>query len=814
MDYSDDRSNTFNFDVKAFIFRCLSYWKWMLLGLIIGFYIVYQQNIRKEFPYTLSASITVQDDKNPLFTSNTSLIFNYGGISGKVQDVLLNLTSRKHHEKVVDSLGLYLSYMKQGRFYKADIYGTSPFKFIGNEDAFQLINHPIKITFLTKSTFELSYDFGELKTVTLQNYKTKALKTHQLALSKFSKVYSLGEPIRMPFFKGHVVLEGEQTVVPETSYFIQYSAFNATVSGFMNRFSVKNTAQSPLLVLRLTHKNKAKIVDYLNTSVFILDRDQLQRKNQYAINTVAFIDKQLARVKAELNKKADSLNKFRKRNKIFSDIENESSLLSSKIENYKKDKDKLDEDILSYDLLENYLILNDDYSNLQVPSTDGISDANINASISRIIALSSEKSKLSYSVRDNVAVFDDLNRQIEALKRIIIENIASAKKNIRAQKQSIEQKIYNTERQFSSIPESQQKLQGIERAYLLSQNTYDLYLAKRGEADLIKASNISDIILLEPAKDTGQGRNLVNLNVRYIFAFFAVLIPILLLSFMITFFDNKLHSPNDLEKLSQIPLLGVVGKNESETSLVVLDKPKSAIAEAFRAIRSSLQYVYKKHDLKGSKTVMVTSSISGEGKTFSSINIASVFALSGKRTVLVGLDLRKPKIFNDFKIHNKTGVVNYLIGQNTLEDVVQNTVLENLDVITSGPIPPNPSELLIGETMDDFMRELKESYDYIILDTPPIGLVSDAVELLDYVDATLYVSRQDYTKKEMLSLINDKYEKGEVKNISFLYNYFSQKGGYGYGYGYGYGAYGNGYHENAKTSKSIINRIIGRFKRS
>ena len=574
---------------------------------------------------------------------------------------------------------------------------------------------------------------------------------------------------------------------------------------------VSNQQNSPLLTVRLTNKNKSKIVDYINTSVFILERDQLQRKNQYAINTVAFIDKQLARVKGQLNRKADSLNDFKRSNKIF-DIKGESEILSSKIEDYNTQKELLNESLMSYDLLKSYLLTSSDFTSFPAPALQGIDDSNIIGGISNIVALSVQKSTLETSVRDNVSVFDDLNNQIESLKNVMIENIASVRANIGFQLQSLNSRIYSSEREFSTLPENQQKLEAIEREYLLSQSTYNLYLAKRGEADLIKASNISDIIFIEPAKDVGQGRNAVNLNIRYVFAILAALIPILLLSFIITFFDNKIHTPNDLEKLAKIPLLGVVGKNDSENNLAVYNKPKSAIAEAFRAIRSSLQFMYKKHELNGTKTVMVTSSVSGEGKTFCSINIATVFALSGKKTVLVGLDLRKPKIFGDFDIDNTTGAVNYLIGQKSLQEVVQHTKVENLDVITSGPIPPNPSELLIGAQMDQFIAELKELYDYIILDTPPVGLVADALELKDYVDASLYVVRQDYTKKEMLSLITDKHKKGEVKNISFLYNGYDQKGkygyGYGYGYSYGYGAYGNGYHEEEKKNTSFTKKII------
>jgi len=800
------------FDFKAFVFRTISYWKWFVLALLIGFYVVYQQNIRREFPYTLDASLTVQDDKNPLFTSNTSLVFNYGGISGKVQEVLLNLKSRKHHEKVVDSLDLFLSYYKQGRFYKTDSYGATPFKFVGLDSAYQMIGHPIKIVFLDQTSFELSYDLGDTQNVTTQNFKNKTLKTMAITAPTYSKTYKFKEYIELPFFKGSVIKNDNMAVAKGQEFFIQYTNFNATVSSFVNNYAVTNQAGSPLLVTRLTNKNKAKIVDYINTSVFILERDQLQRKNQYAINTVAFIDKQLARVKGQVNRKADSLNNFKRSNKIFN-LESESDLLSTKIEDYNNQKEALSQSLLSYDLLKNYLMTSQDFTSFPAPALQGIDDPNITSGISKIVNLSIQKSTLESSVRDNVSVFGDLNNQIASLKNVMLENIASVKTNLGYQLQSVNSKIYSTESQFSTLPENQQKLEAIEREYLLSQSTYNLYLAKRGEADLIKASNISDIILIEPAKDIGQGRNAVNLNIRYVFAVIAALLPVLLLSFIITFFDNKVHTPSDLDKLAKIPLLGVVGKNDSENNLAVFNKPKSAVAEAFRAVRSSLQFIYKKHELEGTKTVMVTSSVSGEGKTFCSINIASVFALSGKKTVLVGLDLRKPKIFGDFDIDNTIGAVNYLIGQKPLKDVVQKTKVAHLDVITSGPIPPNPSELLIGKQMDQFIDELKANYDYIVLDTPPVGLVADALELIEYADASLYVVRQDYTKKEMLALINDKHKKGEVKNISFLYNFYDQKGKYGYGYGYGYGAYGNGYHEDTNQKEGVLSRIKALFKK-
>lgn len=298
-------------------------------------------------------------------------------------------------------------------------------------------------------------------------------------------------------------------------------------------------------------------------------------------------------------------------------------------------------------------------------------------------------------------------------------------------------------------------------------------------------------------------------GVNYILALLVGLgIPFIIV-FIKTLLDNSIHTTDDIEKLTRIPIIGVIGKNTEVGNLAVFDKPKSAIAESFRGIRSSLQFIYKKQKIEGPKIVMLTSSISGEGKTFCAMNLATVFAMSGKRTVIVGLDLRKPKLFDDFKVDNITGAVNYLIGQKRLEEIVQKTHIDNLDIITSGPIPPNPAELIISETMNELINELKQIYDYIILDTPPVGLVSDALELTQFCDATLYITRQGVTKKGMLSVVNEKHKRSELHNISIILNDFQNKSkyGYNYNYGYGYGNYSEEGYEN-KNKKNFIKRIF------
>jgi capsular exopolysaccharide synthesis family protein len=437
--------------------------------------------------------------------------------------------------------------------------------------------------------------------------------------------------------------------------------------------------------------------------------------------------------------------------------------------------------------------------------------------------LAEERNKYQYSFKEGAPVFDDIDRQINAVKAVLLENITSTKSLKNRELNEINRELSEYESEIRRLPKEQQQLLSIQRRFDLSSQAYNLFLSKRSEAGLVKAANVSDVQVIDPAKDIGGGQIGPNNQLNYVMAtVFGFFIPFVFV-FLIVFFDNKVHTTQDIIRLSPIPLLGVIGKGKIGENLIVLQKPKSAVAESFRAIRASLQFMYKKRGLEGSKTVLITSTIGGEGKTFCSINIASVFALSEKRTVLLGLDLRKPKIFDDFKINNNVGVVNYLINEASVNDIVQKTSVPHLDVITSGPIPPNPSELLISDRMDELMDELSQQYDYIVLDSPPLALVADSLELVKYADATIYVVRQNFTKKGMLSIINEKYKTGEVKHISFVLNYFQQKGrygygydnsyGYGYGYGFGLGNYHYGYLEDDKKPplyKRLFKKIFKR----
>lgn len=805
--------NQMSFDFKGFLLKIGSYWKWFLFSLIITFTIAYQTNIRKEKIYSMQTLISVKEESNPLFTSNTSLVFNWGGTSDQVQTICTTLQTRSHNELVVDKLQFYIDYLVQGEYNLTDAYGSVPFYVDINKNKGQLAGSLIKIKFLSENVYELRIPF-ENNSVPLITYADDSYSNTTVAVGEFVKKYRVGEQVSLPFLNWKLQIKDNPGFYKGNEYFVRFNDFDGTVSRYQGIGVSADDKGSSIITLGMQGTNKARMVEYLNATVKMLIKRQLDDKNQFATNTINFIDSTLVAMESQLKETGNELKSFKKDKNIYN-VEDGGAKFSDKILEFDIKKDEITRKTAYYNSLKSYLKNSVDYSRLPAPSVAGIEDPNIVVNVSKLIALSTQRSEMAYAVKSD-KIFKDFDNQMEAVKNVLLENIATAKTLLQYDLAMINSKINEAESTIKQLPDDQQELIKIKRKYDLSDNIYSTFLQKRSEADIVKAANLSDIHFIDPAKDVGGGLIGPKTTVNYVMALFLGLLFPLIIVFAIFFINNSIQNTEDISKQTQIPLIGVVGLNKEITDLAVFDRPKSALSESFRAIRSSLQYLYKQQNVDGAKTLMITSSVSGEGKTFCSINIATVFALSGKKTVIVGLDLRKPKLSTEFNLSNEAGIVNCLIKQKTIDEAINHTQIPCLDVILSGPVPPNPSELIMSDTMAELMAELKSKYDYIILDTPPVGLVSDALELAQYCDVTLYIVRQNFTKKEMITLLNNRVKRGELKNTSIILNGFENKAkygaGYGYGYGYGYGSYANGYHEEDKPG-SIFNRIVKKFRK-
>lgn len=808
-----------DFDFKAFFRKILKNWKWLALTLIITFSIAYNKNVRQQKMYAARTTFLVKKENNPFFSSsNTSLVFNWGSGNGGLLTLVSKLTSRTHNEIVVDKLQYYIEYLEKGEYRYEDVYGKTPFTININKNKAQLFGTLIKIHFVSNTEYDIEIDFIENKGRRVVYYSDKTTSSFTYPEEIFKQRYKVNEPVKLPFLNFVLQPTVDAVNYKGKEYYIRFVNFTSVVNSFRS-ISTRVREGSSIIQLELIGPNKTKLVKYLNTTVTILKNKELRDKNIYAINTINFIDSTLLKMETELKGVEKELNDLKNTDNTFA-LEDEAGTLREKLTKYDIRKDAVIRKIDYLNHLQSYLNRSNDYSKLPAPSVVGIEDPNILSNVQLLIESSKERDIMSYSIKDK-KIFSEFDRKMQSTKNILLQNITANKQALNVDLTDINKKLSSAENELRKFPQLKQDYIKITRRYKLKDNIYATFMKKRAEAEIMKASNTSDIEFIDKAKDGGGGlQTSKTATINYILAFLFGLILPLLGIFIITFLDTKIYNVEDIKRVTDIPIIGVVGVKNTDNNLSVFQKPKSPLAESFRAIRSSLQYLYKKQNKEETlaRTVMLTSSVSGEGKTFCTINLATVFALSKKKTIIVGLDLRKPRIFDDFNVDNSVGVVNHLIGAKTLDEITQKTHIPYLDLITSGPIPPNPSELLMSEEMKEMIAKLKKKYDYIILDTPPVGLVSDALELSHFADATLYVSKQSYSKKDMLNIINEKYRRGELHNVSILLNGFDGRKNYGYGvggYGYSYSAYGETYHDEIDTQskwKKIVNKWRKKLK--
>ncbi|WP_372767911.1 polysaccharide biosynthesis tyrosine autokinase [Lutibacter sp.] len=803
-------------NIKDYLFRILANWKWFVATIAIAFAIAYYVNISTQKIYGLSTTIAVNEKQNPLFSSGTNIAFNWGGVSDRVESIRKALTSRSHNEKVINRLNFYIEYIKDGRFRREDAYGKTPFTVKLQPNQYQLLNTLVKINFIDNNRFELSVDFNENTAYKLINYKDESFKGFEENKKPYSKVFLIDEYINLPFLKAQIELVNDVKDLKGQSFYFQLRTIDQAAGQYRNVRANGLTGTS-LIELSLTGPNKNRIVDYLNETVIVLAEHELDEKTNYARSTKEFIDAQFRNTSDSLKSIEDNIGKFKQENSIYQ-LSAEGGEIYSQTVSLDKMQEQLGDRIVYFNNLENYIKTHTDFTNIPAPAIINIEDGSISGMVGKLTELSIKKEKLSKEVTSNHPSLIAVNQEVETTRNVLLENLSSLRNETKITLNNSRNRLNTYNNELDKLPKKEQKLLNYQRKYSLTESNYVFLMQKRYEADIAIAASVSDISVLDTAKDTGQGSILPRMQFNYMIALLLGTIFPLFVIIAKEVLDTRVHTTEDIEKISPIPILGVVGNNGSDSNLAVFTKPKSGVAESFRALRSNIQFLFSRSTKDKCKTIIVTSSVSGEGKTFVSINMSTVFALGGKKTILVGLDLRKPKIFDDFEISKEIGVVNYLIGEENIDAIIQKTKVPNLDVITAGPVPPNPSELLIGSAIEELINSLKDNYDYIILDTPPIGLVSDAVELLKYADSTLYIVRQNYSQKGMLKMINEKYNKEEISNISIVLNDFTMKlryGGYGngYGYGYGYGKYANGY-GGEEAPKSLLKKIFKRKKDS
>ena len=795
-------------DIKALLMKVFSHWKWFLVSLIVAFVATKYYNEYQPRIYSLTSLITVKEENNPIFSSSTNIAFNWGGPSDKVETIKTILQSRTHNEKVVQNMQYYIEYLQEGKYRMEDVYGSVPFNIVVDTSYYQLINTLIKLEFTSDNKVNLSVDFDENLNRSLLKYSNASKQIYTAQKNNYTQEFPIGK-IKTDFVKIDINLINEPQV--NMAYYVRLKDYNSTVAHYRNIGVSTEKKGTSLIKLSLKGTNKKRIVDFINTTVKILEKDQIAAKIRYAVKTKEYIDTLFRDMSGSLKNIEADIGSFKQDQNIYN-LSAEGTAIFGDVLQLDKQILNLEDRLEYFASLNTYINSHDSFepNTIPVPAVLKMEDSKISQSIGVLISKYKQRETLLQTVTTEFPTVKHLDADIELERNALLENLSMLNFETKKSLSKVKSRLNNNQYRLKKLPKREQKLLSFERKYAITERNYNYLKQKSYEAGTAIASNVSDIKVIDNAKDVGQGfispKKQFNTIAGLLIALLLPLVFILINEFL----NNKISTVEEVENGFKIPILGVIGTKTDKSNLIVFDNPKSSMAEAYRSLRSNVQFMLKRN-LK-SHVILLTSSISGEGKTLTAINLASVFALSGKKTILVGVDLRKPKIAAEFNMNNNLGLVHYLINQKEANQVIKKSEYENLDILLSGPIPPNPSELLLSEETANMMDYLRDNYEYIILDAPPIGAVSDAQELFTYADVILYLIRQGHTDKGLLKMIETKYKRKEVSTISYVLNdfTFNKRNGYGYG-GYGYGGYGYGYYQEEELP--FFKRMMKKFKR-
>ncbi len=770
----DQVSTGFTIDFKRIAYQALRYWYLILLSLFIALSIAFLRNRYATKIYPVSASIIIKEREE---TGGAELLFK-NSLIDPYRNYLNELYIIKSYplmQQVIEDLNFDVSFFKEGNFLTSEAYGGLPFS-ANVINAHGQKTQKFHFEVIDTNRFQL-FPNGD------NSGKTTGGTT-----------FNFGDSISYNGIEVVFSWLPDSRPIPGESFIFLYQSPTLLTGTYVAKLSAAWAEEGAGVInLSVNGPNPTKDIDFLEGLINRYQQYDLDKKNITASRTIDFINTQLDEISDSLHRVENILEKFKDKN-IVTNIGPETERLYGKLE----ELDALKTDFMIqenyYQYLSKYLNESDKLDLVIAPSSVGITDAVLSSLIGKMIDLQLELKMIGGNLKlENPLVAEQIKRLRET-KKDIVEAVQNLKTTTRIKNDYLTKQIETVEKQLGKLPSSERKYISIKRNYSLLDNLYIFLLQKKSEAGISKASSTSDIILVNPPMQAG-GHISPKKDLNYaISGFLGLAIPFFLFV-LLEVFNTKIQSKEDVEKIIAVPFIGGVGHKQADDSLVVLNNPKSAVAESFRALRTNLNY-FLSGTLK--PVVMITSSISGEGKTFTTINLGSVVAMSRKRTLIIGADMRRPKIYADFNLTNDVGLSSYLAGLATFEEVVQKTKQENLFLVSGGPVPPNPAELLLSDRLQQFLEEAKSAFDFIIIDTPPMAVVTDALSLSSFADHTIFIIRQNHTPKQLLNTIKEYYVTGRLTKVSILLNDIYKSGpGYGYGYGYAYGyGYGYGYGKN------------------
>jgi capsular exopolysaccharide synthesis family protein len=758
-----------NIDFRRYLSLFVSNWYWFAIALFIALCIAYGVNRWGGELFTVQSTLLIKDDEYGEFAGMDRIMPGGDIFSSRqnLQNEIGILKSFDLNHKVMYKLpDFHIVYTAIGRrgIAESRLYRRSPFVVYAED----VNSQPAGVR------VDIKIDSPEKYTMSIEAYDYEGEHTFGEHFTNFGFDFYI--------YPRHKDIPAWEEGGSNRYYF--YFVRPATLANiYRSKLSVTPVEEDATLVtLSVTGAVPEQEADYLDSLMASYLELGLEWKNQAAEQTLRFIDGQLNLISDSLRLAENKMENFRMDNR-FVDLTTEGNLVLQRLERYEMEKNSLNLQMQYYEYLKEYLTSRNETGLIVSPSVMGIDDPMLIRLVEELSGLQLQQKQLGFTVRDNQPAANLVTGKVEQARNALQENVTNSINQLKISMRDVDSRIAQVNEELDRLPGTERKLVSIQRDFDLNSTVYNFLLEKRAEAGIAKASNIAVNKIIDTAEPYNATRIKPKTRQNYMLALILGLLLPAIAVVIIDLMNNKVIDKKDIEKVTKVPILGFISHSSYGSEIPVAEKPGSTLSESFRSIRTSLKYLIP--DDKPA-VISVTSTVSGEGKTFVAVNLAAIISLLGRKTLLVGLDLRKPRIHKILGLDNSAGMSTFLSGNTDYDKTVQKTRIENLWYASSGPVPPNPAELIERQTMADFLEEARKHFDYIIIDTPPVAIVTDALLLSRLTDVTLFVVRQRYTSRNTLSLIDEIYRGHEIKNPGIVVNDISMSGYYGYGLRYGY----------------------------
>ena len=756
--------------------------------------------------YQSTAKLLIKDESNSnrrgsslQNMSNLGIISNSTGIDNEMEI----LTSHSIAEDAIRDLKLYVNYTTKGRVKDIILYRNQPLNVDVDPAHLERLNAPINLSITRDS---LTY------TVTGTYYVPTNDNSNEGPYSINRKFTSL--PATIATRAGIITISPNYGHSLKNADVLNVSILSPRMASnkYVSELQVAQTAKSTSIAqLQLTDEVPQRSLDYLKQLAIVYNRQANEDKNTIALRTDKFINDRLGKINAELGKTEGQLQNYKQQNGIVELKMN----AGNSVANQNSSELKLAEVETQIELFNTIAREVESSSrNLSqvIPSNVGLDDQSSTTLINKYNELVLERNRLLRSASESSPVVEPLTAQIRELNGNIRRAIGAARQNLQIQRDAVLAQVNKFNEQVAETPQQERMLTQIDRQQEVKSGLYLMLLQKREENNISLAATADKGKLIDDPQLLGK-ISPKSTSIMLVALLIGLALPVLVI-LILQFFRYKIEGHDDVARLTKLPIIADVAiasnKAKGKADIVVHENQNNQMEEIFRSMRTNLQFMLK----EGQKVVLFTSSTSGEGKTFNAANLSVSFGLLGKKVILIGLDIRRPRLAELFGINDhKHGITNLLVKDNpTIEDIQEQIlpsgVNKNLDLLMAGPIPPNPAELIARNSLDIIINLLKEKYDYIMIDTAPVGLVTDTLQIARVADASIYMCRADYTPKSSFNLINALANEKKFPNMAIVlngidmskrkYSYYYGYGGYGkygrYGrasYGTSYGQYGN-----------------------